>query len=113
MRPTKSTLAIEYYRAGEEVTIIKDDLTLALVKRVTRRYLELSDGTKWQLDGMCPYPRPKHRSWRIDFITHTTSDHRIEIYRRGLVKKVKRIPFEDLSVDQLEEMLSITTGYSR
>ena len=74
---------------------------IRVVERVTKRFLELSDGSRWQLDGSNSYPRTRD-IWYHKRIEAWSKEKADTIHRENLLYAIRNNQWDSLETDQLE-----------
>lgn len=95
--------------------------TFRRVTKITKRFVELNDGSKWSLDGGYSYPRPKsafNRSWIVYPIPQDELDAerryllitQIEKARTESADGARKTPWETVPLETLQAVLSLLQG---
>ncbi len=99
----------ETFQVGDRVTIVfygysRDGYKLTTVTEANKRFVALSDGSKWQPDGRCPYPKPKGRStWSPRrYLAKTTQEHVDAIRKHNLVNRMQNVRWDELDLETLK-----------
>ena len=79
------------------------------VKRVVSRFIELEDGSRWCKDGRV-YPKTKYNMHDATHIEMMTDEHREELRREKIIRRIKECNLELVSTKSLEDMYSILKG---
>ena len=80
---------------GEPTNILK-------VHRVTTRFAELSDGTKWALNGNDTYPKSSRGSWTsTGCVLPTTKEHGDMLKRRRVLRRIESMRWDELPDETL------------
>lgn len=81
--------------------------SLAKVKRVMQRFIELEDGSKWNLWG---HPYPRNSSYNSPCIEVTTQAHRDEIRARRLRGVISDWAEKRMGSASLEELATVAAA---
>lgn len=77
-------------KEGDSVTVLRDGVPVAIrtVSRVMKRFVELSNGTKFGLDGN-EYPRPSGYHYHFTEIQKTTDEHVAALQKAEILKDLQ------------------------
>ncbi len=94
------------FKVGDRVAVTRSrhGKGISTVKRITARFVELSDGSQWQLDGFGRYPRSK---WDTSGIQHLTLELEAQIRRAHLIHILRSADWDNLTDDQLKRLHAI------
>lgn len=97
------------FKTGDKVITFYDHKPRAVrsVARVTKRFVELSDKTRWQLDGSNSYPK-YWDVWHTMHITPWSKEAADKIHRKILIYALRsNREWDNLETDQLEAIVKI------
>jgi hypothetical protein len=103
----------EPFKVGDFVACLgaydRRPYSIRKVVRVLARFVELSDGSKWDLHG---HPYPRQRGYGVPSIVHATAAHRDAIRGENLRGKIRdaatrRDGLDGLPLDTLDKIAAL------
>jgi len=93
------------FKVGDRVTVTNNGeiRCIVMVRRITKRFVELHNDSKWQPDGRDRFPKV-HDPWRRESIRHTTDTDREVVRRVRYAGRLRRTDWATFSVDDLRKV---------
>jgi len=86
----------------------EDRYEIVRVKVVTAKFVELTDGSRWLLDGSGRYPRKRLRIWDPgQWLIPTTKEHGDILKHRRLVSQLSETNWQALDLSTLKAVAAL------